>query len=201
MQLFQLKSKPHKIERLPLFLNEGFISIGYPGIGDLTGATIQKIEEELAREYEEYTGQSLAFHKGMVNAFINTMQVDDIVMIADGDSVHIGQIGEYYYDSSYDNNEGMCHRRSIEWLATTQRHYLNEKVQEHLKNRATITKFKYPFEEAEITAYLSGDNEMIANLHSKSEVYEKAWEVLVQALDSEDEHTRVLAASAILQSK
>lgn len=201
MQLFQLKSKPHKIERLSLFLEEGFISIGYPGIGNLTGATIQKIEDELAREYTEYTGQSLAFHKGMVNAFINTMQIDDIVMIADGSHVHIGQIGDYYYEASYDNDEGMCHRRPVQWLITLERHYLNEKVQEHLKNRATITKFKYPFEEAEIDAYLSGDKEMIAHLHSKSEIYEKAWEVLVKSLESEDEQTRVLAASAILQSK
>ena len=201
MQLFQIKSKPHKIERLPLFLEEGFISIGYPGIGDLTGATIQKIEEELTRDDKGYTGQSLAFHKGMVNAFVNTMQNDDIVMIADGDHVHIGQIGDYYYNPAYDNEEGMCHRRSVEWLTTVQRHYLNEKVQEHLKNRATLTKFKYPFEEAEIEAYLTGDDGLITTLHSKSQIYEKAWEVLVQSLESEDEKIRVLAASAIWQSK
>lgn len=201
MQLFQLKSKPHKIERLKLFLSEGFISIGYPGIGDLTNASIQEIEEALAHTYKEYTGQSLAFHKGMVNAFVNTMQVNDIVLIADGDSVHIGQVKEYKYDPDYDNDEGMCHRRNVDWLATTQRHYLNTKVQDHLKNRATITKFKYPIEEADLFEYLTGNQERILQIHSKSEIYEKAWNVLVNALESEEEHIRVLAATAIYQSK
>ena len=42
-----------------------------------------------AREYEEYIGQTLAFHKGLVNAFVNTMQVND-------------------------SEEGMCHRRPVE---------------------------------------------------------------------------------------
>lgn len=202
MHIFQLKSKPHKIERLPLFLKQGFISVGYPGLGSLTDATVEQIEEKLAQAYPEFQGQSLAFHKGMVNAFVNTMQANDIVLIADGDDVHIGKIGQYHYDSDFDNDEeGMCHRRSVEWLSTVQRHYLNDKVQEFLKNRATITKFKYPIEDADLEPFLSGDAKGLAHLQSKAQVYEKAWDVLVKALESEDEKIRVRAAIAILELK
>lgn len=38
---------------------------------------------------------------------------------------------------------------------------------------------------------------MIANFHSNSEIYEKAWEVLVQSLNSENEHIRVLVSLSL----
>ena len=95
----------------------------------------------------------------------------------------------------------MCHRRSVEWLATVERNHLNEKVREHLKNRATITKFKYPFQMAEIEAYLIGNQTSSTSTISKGEVFEKAWDILVSSLDSEDEHIRVIAASTIWQTK
>ncbi|RUL48803.1 hypothetical protein [Lysinibacillus antri] len=200
MNLFQLKSKPHGTERLPLFLEEKFIAIGWPGIGDLTNVDADEIERRLASTYEKYKGQTMAYHKGMVNAFVNTMQSSDIVMITEGDYVHIGQVGEYFYDPAYDNDEGMCHRRPVEWLATVERSYLNEQVREHLKNRATITKFKYPFQMAEIEPYLLGNKSNPSPTVPKGEIYEKAWDILVKALDSEEEHIRVLAASAIWKS-
>ncbi|HWL23307.1 MAG TPA: hypothetical protein VNR38_06095 [Ureibacillus sp.] len=202
MNLFQLKSKPNGTERLPLFLKENFIAIGWPGIGNLTNVDSDEIEYRLAQAYKSYTGQTMAYHKGMVNAFVNTMQPLDIVMITEGDYVHIGQVGEYYYEEKYDNDiDGMCHRRSVEWLATVERNHLNEKVREHLKNRATITKFKYPFALAEIEPYILGQSDLNATNSPKGEIFEKAWDVLVKSLDSEDEQTRVLAASAIWQSK
>lgn len=202
MNLFQLKSKPHGVERLPLFLEENFIAIGWPGIGDLSNVDAEEIEILLAKTYVDYKGQTLAYHKGMVNAFINTMQPHDIVMIVEGDYVHIGQVGDYFYDKLYDNDlDGMCHRRPVVWLATVEKNQLNEKVREHLKNRATITKFKYPFALAEIEPYLIGNAESSSNISTKGEYYKKAWDVLVNALNSEDEHIRVLAASAIWKSK
>ncbi|MGG3805351.1 hypothetical protein [Metabacillus fastidiosus] len=202
MNIFQLKSKPHGTERLPEFLEENFIAIGWPRIGDLSNVDADEIEKRLAQTYKAYTGQTMAYHKGMINAFVNTMQPQDVVMITEGDYVHIGQVGEYYYEELYDNDtDGMCHRRPVEWLATVERNHLNEKVREHLKNRATITKFKYPFTLAEIEPYLLGKSDSSHTISPKGEIFEKAWDVLVKALNSEDEQIRVLAASAIWQTK
>lgn len=202
MNLFQLKSKPHGIERLPLFLEQNFIAIGWPGIGNLKDVTSIEIEKRLEKAYPEYQGQTMAYHKGMINAFVNTMEDQDIVMITEGDYVHFGQVGSYRYEPDFDNkNDGMCHQRTVQWLATVERTNLNEKVREHLKNRATITKFKYPFQLAEIEGILSGKNTNVSTLSNNTLLYEKAWSILIDALESEDEHIRVLAASTIWQSK
>ncbi|MFS0782075.1 hypothetical protein [Bacillus sp. 1P06AnD] len=84
----------------------------------------------------------MAYNKGMINAFINIMHNQDIVMIAQGDYVYFGQVGPYSYVEQFDNNEdGMCHQRYIHWLVKVERHTLNDKVQEHLRNRLQLQSF------------------------------------------------------------
>lgn len=202
MNLFQLKSKPHGIERLPLFLEDNFIAIGWPGIDDLTNVSAEEIEKRLEKAYPDYRGQTMAYHKGMVNAFVNTMEEGDLVMIGQGDYTHFGQVGPYKYIAQFDNDDdGMCHQRNVKWLAMVEKNSLNDKVQEHLRNRATITKFKYPFQLAEIETILAGEHDSTIQSSEKALVIEKAWNVLKDALESDDAQIRVLAAAAIIQNK
>ncbi|WLR50659.1 hypothetical protein LC040_15535 [Bacillus tianshenii] len=199
MNLFQMKSKPHGYERLQLFLEEGFVAIGWPHIGSLEDVDSEEIETRLAHAYPSYVGQKMAYYKGIVNAFVNTMKPGDIVMITEGDFVHIGKLGEYKYVEEFDtDSEGMCHQRPVEWLVTVARNELNEKVQEHIRNRATVTKFKYPFHLAELESLLNGTPSKAS--FDRSELVEKAWQVLKEELQSTDANVRVNAASAILQA-
>ncbi|MFC5557598.1 hypothetical protein ACFPN4_00465 [Ureibacillus thermophilus] len=198
MNLFQMKSRPHGIERLPLFLEQGFVAIGWPGIGSLENVDVAEIEERLAKKYPDYVGQKMAYYKGIVNAFANTMKAGDLVMIAEGDFVHIGRLGDYIYKQEYDNDrDGMCHQRPVDWITTVKRSSLNDKVQELLRNRATVTKFKYPIKLAELEPLLYGEED-IQDSGNRQELVEKAWKVLEEEIQSDDPIVRIKAAAAIL---
>ena len=95
-------------------------------------------------------------HLGNVNAFVNTMKEDDIVLIAENEWVHIGKLEKYEYKSEY-KLDGMCHRRSVNWLGKVKKDNLNEHVRELLRNRSIVTKFKHPSDIAELEDILSGN--------------------------------------------
>jgi predicted Mrr-cat superfamily restriction endonuclease len=201
MNIFQIRSKPHGIERLDVFIEENMVAIGWPGMGDLTGVTKDEIRERLAKVYG-YEDQSLATNLGSVNAFVNTMQAGDIVLLAEGDYVHIGIVGDYEYDESLEN-EGMCHKRSTVWKSTVKKSDLNEEIQSLLRNRTSVTKFPHPFNIAGIDRYL-GDNHVLFRIsggtfsdHNTTDLADKALNVLQGYLD--DEEHKLMAAIEILR--
>lgn len=210
-QVFQLKGKPHGIDRIKQFLDEGFICIGWPGIGDLTSVDRKEIKQRLQNVYP-YSGQQLGAYTGAVNAFVNTLQEDDVVVVPHGVIVHVGIVGPYYYDSQYDNDEdGMCHRRKVTWTATLAKSKLNYRMLEFVKNRGIITKFPGTFEEAELNQLLTIDddddwNPFILMDHPTTsdtllfpeEVIQKAKKALEEALNSDKPEIRIKAAEAIL---
>src|SRR4051794_40585776 len=86
VNIFQMKSKPHGIERFNEFVGTkesgpSFIAIGWPGIGDLTNVSKDEIRERLEKKYN-YQGQQLATYLGAVNAFVNTIKKEDLVLIS-----------------------------------------------------------------------------------------------------------------------
>ncbi|WP_215189656.1 hypothetical protein [Exiguobacterium sp. s6] len=210
-QIFQLKSRPHGIERWKLFLDEGFVCIGWPGIGDLKGINREGIRERLEQAYG-YTGQQLGAYTGAVNTFVNVIQEKDVILVPVGVIVHIGLVGPYYYEPAYDNEEGMCHRRSVEWVATVAKANLNHDVIEFVKNRGIITKFSGTVEEAELGTFLNfeddGSNPFILSPPKESslkselftaDVQNRAKEVMVSLLESKDPEMRFKAAAEILR--
>jgi predicted Mrr-cat superfamily restriction endonuclease len=210
-QIFQLKSRPHGIERGKLFLDEGFVCIGWPGIGNLEGINREGIRERLEQAYG-YTGQQLGAYTGAVNTFVNVIQERDIILVPVGVIVHIGIVGPYYYESAYDNQEGMCHRRSVEWIATVAKSNLNHNVIEFVKNRGIITKFSGTFEEAELGVFLdlesdesnpfvlspAKESSLKSELFSE-DIQNKAKEVIMSLLESKDPEMRFKAAAEILR--
>lgn len=210
-QIFQLKGKPHGIDRIKVFLDEGFICIGWPGIGDLTSVDRKEIKQRLQNTYH-YSGQQLGAYTGAVNAFANTLQENDVVVVPHGVIVHVGIAGPYYYDPQYDNDkDGMCHRRDVIWTATLAKSKLNYRMLEFVKNRGIITKFPGTFEEAELSRFLTVDDDDDRNpfiledydtasdtLGFKVEIIQKAKNVLEEALESDKPDIRIKAAEAIL---
>lgn len=209
-EVFQLKNRPHGINRGKLFLDEGFVCIGWPGIGDLSNADRDEIRRRLEETYG-YIGQQLGAYTGAVNAFVNTLQEGDVVLVPDGVIVHVGIAGPYYYDPVYDNEEGMCHRRNVSWTATLAKSSLNQQVLEFVRNRGIITKFPGPFEETELEPFLSEDedderNPFVLTKPSKGkedlfddDIIKQARLVLEKALNSTDPEIRIKAAGEILR--
>jgi len=197
MNIFQMKTQPHGIERIDLFLRENFVCIGYPNVGDLTNVDKDEIRERLRTTYG-YTSSQLGNHLGIVNAFVNTMKKGDIVLITENDWVHIGKLGDYKYEQQYES-EGMCHRRYVTWLGKVEKHNLNEYVRELLRNRSIVTKFKHPYDLAEIERVLNGQISTSSTNRIDNEIISKALDVLERALESENEEIRVKAALGLLK--
>ena len=198
MNLFQIKTQPHGNESLKSFLNNNYVCIGYPNIGDLTNIDKDIIRNRLSTTYN-WSGNQLSNHLGIVNAFVNTMKKGDIVLITENDWVHIGELDEYLYDSNYES-EGKCHRRNVKWIKTVKKDGLNEKVRELIKNRSIVTKFKHPYELAEIESVINGNyNNNFNKLPVDNDLIKKSLNVLTEALHSNDELIRVRAASEILR--
>jgi predicted Mrr-cat superfamily restriction endonuclease len=212
--IFQMKGRPNKKNRLKLFLDEEFVCIGWPRIGDLTNADRDEIRERLQRVYE-YKGQQLGVYTGAVNAFRNTMEAGDVVLVPEGVIVHVGILDHYYYDPAYDNDEdGMCHRRKVTWTATVPKSRLNPQILEFVRNRGILTKFPGSFEEAGLQdllvvvedgevkkPYVLTEPPMI---HKEDplfggETVQRARAILEEALNSDDPEKQIRAAGEILR--
>ncbi|WP_368895696.1 hypothetical protein [Priestia megaterium] len=204
VNIFQMKSKPHGIDRLHEFIfgikedNFSFVAIGWPGIGDLTSVSKDEIRERLEKKYN-YKGQQLATYLGAVNAFVNTVKKDDLILISNNlDQVYVLEVGEYRYVKNYDNDtDGMCHQREAKLLIVLNKADLNKELQELLRNRGTITQFKYPFEKSGLEKWLKPDDSTL-NINL-SELVSKSLSVLEKELLSDDSMTRIKAATEILR--
>lgn len=203
MNIFQIKTSPDYKNRLDEFINDEMICIGYPQLPSLKGMDREQLRHIITKIYN-YSGSKLGNHLGIINSFINTMREGDRVLISDGDWVRIGEVKEYEFDPKL-ISEGMCHRRKVNWIGTVQKHEVNEYVKELLRNRSLLTKFKHPTELAELDELLNSTNVKIVQNKSEvtkyldKEIIEKSIEVLVRALDSNDEKNRIIAASELLK--
>lgn len=208
MNIFQLKTKPHGIERCNQFIKENFICVGWPGIGDLTQIKKDEIRIRLQQKYG-YSGHKLGNALGHVNAFINTMNEGDIVLILEKDIVHIGKVGKYQYINQYDNDiDGMCHRRSVEWINRKELVSLEGSIQKLMSNRNTICQYPHSLNEDELESIISENTSMGNNVFLGKEnaekfnnLYSEALKILENELNSDDIERRLKAATEILKLK
>ncbi|MEK5528583.1 hypothetical protein MKX79_04200 [Viridibacillus sp. FSL R5-0468] len=217
MNIFQIKTKPHGADRLNEFIHGEFISIGWPGMGSLEGITKEELRERLKKVYynEHYKGnpRGISVDLGNVWAFVDTMKPDDIVLFhGHQNNVHIVRVGPYKYVEELDNDQdAMCHQREFTLLKVVKFDELNSKLQELMRHRGTVTKFKYPLDAAELDLLLMGNIEDrnvkpdivhpidLVTRDVPEEIVKAALEVLYEALDSEDYDKRFKAAVEILR--
>jgi len=210
-QVFQLKNKPHGINRGKLFLEEGFVCIGWPEIGNLEKADKETIRQKLEERYD-YGGQRLGAYTGVVNMFVNVVKPGDVILVPDGSIVHVGIAGPYRYERDYDDWEiGMCHRRPVEWKATVAKSSLDQKVVDLVKNRGTMTKFSGTYEDTGLEAVIDeGGHAPFAVIEDTldarggdmlfdPETIDAAKAVLIDALGSDHPERRMQAAFSILR--
>lgn len=203
MNLYQMKSNPYGIEQISTFLEDNFVSIGLQGIGDL-----ENIEERQVRERLEAAcgskDQELRNQLEMVNLFVHTMQDGDYVLVVDKDLVHLGDLGDYFYDELSDTlDNGLCHRRGVTWLTRIPLAELNTEVQELIAQTVMISQFKYPLARAQLNQWSSNllvsERVTAKSVQLDEETIAEAIEILKKALHSDDEERRERAAIAILQ--
>lgn len=202
MNVFQMKTKPHGIERFREFIEEQFICIGWPGIGNLEQVSKDEIRDRIEETYG-YTGHKLGNSLGQVNTFVNTMKNGDVVLIAQKDWAYIGTVGDYIYEQQYDNDQdGMCHRRSVEWTDRVLITNLESSIQRFISNRNTICQYPESIEESGLDKILgkqlSFSKENSAKLDS---LFRDALTILEQELKSTDPERRLKAATELIRLK
>lgn len=213
MNLYQMKSNPSGIDRMGNYLKDNFVSIGWPGIGDLDNVSRDELEERLIQAYPNQI-QQLNEPVNDISTFVHGMQDGDYLLMAHGDAVYVGDVGDYYYVEAYDSEtEGTCHRRGVTWLIAIRREELNAKVQELLSHPEMITKFTEAYAAAQLEGFLMKPRSPIddsvaqgapatvaaAPVPVDKQTIQEALHILKEAMGSEDAERRERAAVAILQ--
>ncbi|GGF71625.1 hypothetical protein GCM10010912_15950 [Paenibacillus albidus] len=203
MNLFQLKAGPRGSERVAEFLNNNMVSIGHPGLGDLENAGRAEIEEKMIRLYG-YRGVELQEHVEAAVIFAHTIQDGDYVLVADGDWVHLGDLGDYFYVEPAEAADGdNAHRRGVTWLTHIPRVALQPGVQQLLAEKGAVTQFQEPIAAARLDLWITDVAAISEPVEHRVRVDEAtiaaALDILKQALGSEDAERRERAAVAILQ--
>ena len=209
--IYQIKTKPHGIQRYEHFTRKGedgrgFVSIGYPGIGELMNVDRDEIRDRLAFTYPHYEGQTLGYHSGVVNTFANGMNEGDIVLITNelNNKVHVGQLGPYIYKQANDDmTVGMCHTRPVKWMKVLTTDVLNEDIQKLLRNRGILTQFYKEVSTSELEQLFnsnrSTDDDDSTSTAQRHDLIAKALELITDELYSEDRERQVQAAIEILR--
>jgi predicted Mrr-cat superfamily restriction endonuclease len=202
MKIFQMKTKPHGVERFREFIDQKFVCIGWPGIGNLTQVSKDEIRDRLEKAYN-ITGHKLGNALGQVNTFVNTMKAGDVVIIAEKDWAYIGTVGDYTYEPQYDNDhDGMCHRRSVEWIDRIHSTNLDSSIQRLINNRNTICEYPEPIEESGLDKLLGKRPAMSKENSIKlDQLFNDALKVLEEELKSTDPERRLRAAAELLKLK
>jgi predicted Mrr-cat superfamily restriction endonuclease len=203
MNLFKIESKPLGIERMTAFLQDNYVSIGYPGIGDLENIRTEELRDRMINNYQ-YSEPELTQHLQSIQLFVNTMQDGDYVLVPDGDWVHLGDLGDYFYNENLDDKDnGTCHRRGVTWLKSLTITELNAGVRELLSDNGTVVQYKGPIPSARLDLWITGvsakEQETNSPVQVDEETISRALHILKDALGCDDTERRERAAVAILQ--
>lgn len=202
MNIFQVKTMPHEHQRIREFIDDKFICIGWPGIGNLKQADKDEIRNILKKSYN-VSGHKLGNYLGQVNTFVNVMKKDDIVIIRERSYAHIGIVGDYEYFQQYDNQQdGMCHRRCVEWVNRILITDLDSSIQRLVSNRNTICQYPDTIEKSGLTQYLSKTISINPQPATKLDnLFHDALAILEEELKSSDPDRRLKAATELLRLK
>ncbi|XID92376.1 hypothetical protein ACF3MZ_28585 [Paenibacillaceae bacterium WGS1546] len=203
MKLYHIRPEALTEERMKAYLEDNYVSIGYPGIGNLEDADREEIAGRLYAAYG-YEGEELAARSAEVYRFASLIRDGDYILLEDGEFVHVGDVGDYFYaDASDSAEDGACHRRGVTWLARVPRSELNALVRQLLDNPGIVNAFEYPASAAGLDAWLSPEPQGARSEAGERAVVdrrtvEEALEILKQAMRSGDPERRERAAAAIL---
>lgn len=141
------------------FLNGEFIAIGWGDIGDVGSLSKDEIRENLAREYgrSEDEGQDeqadtkvahwLSRSFSVVNMFVKSMNIGDLVLVPNGDDIHIGEIiSDYFFEKDADATT-FPHRRKVTWRKRVLRQNLTQELRASLRVLRTSACFTKYYDE------------------------------------------------------
>ncbi|WP_219834849.1 hypothetical protein [Paenibacillus sp. R14(2021)] len=200
MHLFRMKATLDGESRMPEFLAHNYICFGKPGIGNLEQRSRSELTAQLAEAPldDQERRQQLKDYC----TFAYEMQDGDYVVVDDGAYVHVGDVGDYYYLDSFDNDEDRSgHRRGVTWLRSLQREEVHPELAAFLGQAGEIGIFGHPLTDGGLEHLLSKPAAEPGRAGFIDEAtIQEALGILRAAMRSEDAERRERAAIAILQA-
>lgn len=113
---FRVRAFPNHVDKFSEFIEEGFIAIGWPKIGDITNNSKEKITQKLSVHYPELEDKALSLTTGFFVRLL-AMKKDDIILIPYNNEIIViaKVIDRYIYNCDF-TQEHTAHRVSIEVL-------------------------------------------------------------------------------------
>ncbi|MDM8558040.1 hypothetical protein [Candidatus Parabeggiatoa sp. HSG14] len=124
-----LRPYPHGINRMTQFLEENFIAVGWPGIGNLYSCNRSCVYQKVVEFYiEDYGDEFCRESSNIITRFNDKMRIGELVLVIprkeDSLEVAVGLIdSSYFFDRKYDETgsldtgyNGFSHRRKVIWL-------------------------------------------------------------------------------------
>ena len=191
MQLFCLRTTTELLEE---YIRESYVSIHLPWLNE----DVEFIAwEQLCAKYVQAPGSE------QLHLFVYEMQDGDLVIVSDGQSAYLGDLGDYFFvDAEQNVHEQLpprTHRRGVTWLKPIggQLEKMAHKLQQFIRSTEALAKY-----EDDVT--LEGMEELLENKGKAAtvivddELISEAIGVLKQALYSDDVERRERAAIALL---
>ncbi|ASA20857.1 hypothetical protein [Paenibacillus donghaensis] len=203
MNLFRVSAQPMGVDRMAEFLENNYICIGWPGIGNLENRSEAEVRQSLEQGYA-VASKELADALQSVMLFAASMQDGDYVLLHSGGWAHLGDLGDYFYEEDYDAPEDCrCHRRGVTWLRSLLVSELNQPVQDWLETAGEVSRYSGPLPPARLDLWLAGalppgEQPKQKPVQVDEATLAEAIEVLTAALRCEDVERRERAAAALL---
>ncbi|MGG4142446.1 hypothetical protein ABEW34_04875 [Paenibacillus algorifonticola] len=203
LQLFVMQADVGGISRSKAFLEDNFVCLYGPGLGNLEPFDEEACKAKLIEVYN-LEGAALASRIEELRLFVEVMADGDYVLLVDGDKVHFGDLGDYYYVLAADNGEdGSCHRRGVTWLKSLPQAMAAPELESFLAEGQIPAMYEHPVTTWQMELWLSGAAEsggqgeqLFAIDHT---TIREAVDILRLAMQSDDVERRERAAAAILQ--
>ncbi|MEU1885973.1 AAA family ATPase [Micromonospora rifamycinica] len=86
-------AKVHGHNLVGQWLAEGFCSIAYPGVPELSpGLSKVELDQRLREALPDFSPSQRGLHVGVLDRFLNRMSIGDVVVTVDGARVHVGTV-------------------------------------------------------------------------------------------------------------
>ena len=197
--LWLVRTNPEKTNRLKEFLDNDIIAIGWSNLLDLHDMPKSAIHTELSKNNYSCSNVKL----GVINHFVNNIQIDDLCIIPYGDKVYLAKvISSYYYDATK-VEDGYPHQRKVEFINKDNpisRARLPDAVRKSLGAQNYVAHLKHRIDE--FKAFLSktelnNDNTDLQKILIK--LLPEAIDNIKNALDSDDDEIKLIASVEVLR--
>ena len=197
--LWLVRTNPENTNRIKEFLENDIIAIGWSNLLDLTSMPKSTILSELSRN--NYSCSNVKI--GVINHFVNNIQVDDLCIIPYGDKIYLAKVTSPYYYDATKVVDGYPHQRKVEFINKDKpisRASLPDAVRKSLGAQNYVAHLKHRIDE--FKAFLSGIAPASDNINLQEKLMKllpKAIENIKNAMESDDVQRKFNASVEVLR--